>query len=306
MFRWLSVLCLSLIVQPAPAQEADTDPAAPPDRRVLVISIDGLRPDLLLLADCPHIRGLIERGSYTFWAQTTPMGNTLPSHTSMMTGRDIIHHGIYWNTSDIPEGVEYTYPQAPTLFALAHDRGYSTALIAGKSKFRTFARPGTVDALWAPDDADDTDDGDEVTCRHALELIASDAPQVMLLHLGDVDNVGHRDGWGSPEQLRAIERADTCVGHVIDALQTSGLLEQTLVILTSDHGGWRKVHNGFDPRGLHIPWIITGPGVRPGYDLTLEKDLTIHTEDTFATACQFLEIELPDACQGKPITAAFE
>jgi predicted AlkP superfamily pyrophosphatase or phosphodiesterase len=46
--------------------------------RVLLVSIDGLRPDALLRADAPVIRGLMKRGSYTFWAQTTDMAVTLP------------------------------------------------------------------------------------------------------------------------------------------------------------------------------------------------------------------------------------
>src|SRR5262252_2056340 len=54
--------------------------------RVLIISIDGLRPDLLLRAAMPRVRGLCSDGSYTFWAETTPEAYTLPCHISMLTG----------------------------------------------------------------------------------------------------------------------------------------------------------------------------------------------------------------------------
>src|SRR4051794_806960 len=57
----------------------NTRPAAPPGprpieqiRRVMVVSIDGLRPDLLLLADAPVARSLMKRGCYSMWAMTTP------------------------------------------------------------------------------------------------------------------------------------------------------------------------------------------------------------------------------------------
>ncbi|GIW74943.1 MAG: hypothetical protein KatS3mg104_0006 [Phycisphaerae bacterium] len=56
--------------------------------RVLIISIDGLRPDLALRAEMPNLRSLLRNGSYSFWAYTTPAAITLPSHTSMLTGCD--------------------------------------------------------------------------------------------------------------------------------------------------------------------------------------------------------------------------
>src|ERR1700686_1942999 len=56
----------------------------PQIRKAIVVSIDGLRPDLLLLARTPNIRELIARGAYSMWARTTPNAITLPSHVSMM------------------------------------------------------------------------------------------------------------------------------------------------------------------------------------------------------------------------------
>ena len=58
----------------------------PSDRKVLLFSIDGLRPDVALRADAPSVRGLMREGAFTFWAQTTALSVTLPSHTSMLTG----------------------------------------------------------------------------------------------------------------------------------------------------------------------------------------------------------------------------
>jgi len=289
----LFVAASLLHAQPASASD---------DRRVLVISVDGLRPDLALLADCPNLRGLMRRGAYTMWAQTTDWGITLPSHTSMLTGRRIANHGVTWNGNDVPAGIEYQHPQCPTLFQLAKEAGYSTAIVAGKLKFRTLARPGTVDWLSLPEDSSRDD---EVTADAAVALIGEYAPRVMLLHLARVDSAGHREGWGSPEQLAAVETADACIGRVLAALEQRGVLDETLIIVSADHGGFGKSHHGGDPRGLHIPWIAAGPGVRAGYDLTRERDLVVKTEDTFATACVFLGIELPK-CEGVAVAAAFE
>src|SRR5688572_4706141 len=101
--------------------------------RVLVISVDGLRPDRALLADMPTLRGLLKDGAYTFWAKTTAVSITLPSHVSMLTGVIPDKHGISWN-SDIPLTAA-VYPLRPTVMEMAKAAGYTTALVAGKSKF---------------------------------------------------------------------------------------------------------------------------------------------------------------------------
>src|SRR4029079_12138294 len=91
-------LLLLLLVTPTVSTTAAPPPKPLGDiRRVLIISIDGLRPDLLLRADTPVIRKLMNDGCYTFWARTTAASMTLPSHTSMLTGVTPEVHGHTWD-----------------------------------------------------------------------------------------------------------------------------------------------------------------------------------------------------------------
>jgi predicted AlkP superfamily pyrophosphatase or phosphodiesterase len=301
-----------------------------PDRRVMIISIDGLRPDLALLADMPNLRSLMKTGSYSMWAQTLPVGITLPSHTSMMTGVQMERHGIFWNDDTPIRKRKYEYPHVPTLFEWAKTKGYSTALVAGKYKFVALARPGSVDQLVLPEQPKRFDDkgkvlpaakvGDdgltdydrkysnEWVGEEAAKVIDDHRPQVMMVHFPRVDSAGHSKGWGSPEQMAAIESADKALGLVLDALKEAKVYDQTLIILSADHGGFGKVHNGKDPRGLHIPWIAHGPGIRSGYDLNQHSTISINTLDTFATAAAFLEIKFSadDEIEGRVVVQAFD
>ncbi|OYV91337.1 MAG: hypothetical protein B7Z73_05580, partial [Planctomycetia bacterium 21-64-5] len=104
--------------------------------RVLILSIDGLWPDLALRAYMPRLRALCASASYTFWAETAAEAYTLPCHVSMLTGVSSDKHGVTWN-----EYMEEAYPNSPTLFELAHEVGYSTALVTGKMKFITLLKP---------------------------------------------------------------------------------------------------------------------------------------------------------------------
>ena len=288
----------ALAVAPARAAPAPGRPV-PQIGRVLLVSIDGLRPDALLRADAPAIRGLMKRGSYTFWAQTTDMAVTLPSHTSMLTGVPPSKHGVDWN--DVQRSERPTYPAWPTLFEVARNAGYTTAMAAGKSKFSTLAKPGTLTWCFVPGGSNASDGAVTDT---AAAWIRRFAPEILFVHLPDVDGAGHKDGWGSPSQLAAIAVADRCVGRLLDALAKRGVLDSTLVLVTSDHGGAGRNHGPNDPRSRFIPWIVAGPGVRPDWDLTAERDRTIRTEDTFATLCYVLGISPPRPIDGRPVLQA--
>lgn len=284
----------------APAVKPGPHPI-PGIKRVLIIGIDGLRPDRLLFANTPVIRGLLKQGAYTMWMQTTATANTLPSFTSMLTAVAPAKHGITWNKLlqlQTPE-----WPARPTLFEMAHQGGYKTAMVAGKSKFRHLDKPGTIDFAYTPADDRTTD---QQVVGEAVRVIKEMKPDVLFVHLPGVDAAGHARGWGSPEQLVAIEEADAGVGRLLAALDQAGTRSTTLIMLSSDHGGAGPAHGPDDPRARNVPWIAVGPGVRTGYDLTQIRDLMLRTEDTCATACYVLGLPVLLYFDGAPVTPAFE
>jgi arylsulfatase A-like enzyme len=286
------------------------DPAAPPDRpqrpvpaiqRALVVSIDGCRPDVLLRSNTPTIHQLVRSGSFSFWTFTTGYATTLPSHTSMLTGLTPRHHGIEFN-SDLPL-THPIYPRGQTLFEVAKRAGYTTAMAAGKSKFKMLAEPGTVDWSYIPEKSH-TEDAD--VADHAVEIIKEHKPQVMFVHFPSTDNVGHAIGWGTHEQEAAIERADAQLARVLAALDQAGVRQSTFIVITADHGGAGRDHGPDEYRARFIPWIAVGPGIKKNLDLTTFAKLDIHTEDTFATVCHLLAIPYNKNIDGKPITEIIE
>ena len=264
---------------------------------VLILTVDGLRGDVALRANAPTLRALLARGSFTMWARTTDLAVTLPSHTSMLTGVPPEKHRVDWN-DDQPG----RFPAWPTLFELARQAGYSTAMAAGKSKFHAFQEPGALDWSYVPGVSVVTDASVADT---AVAYIALHRPEVLFVHLPGVDTAGHRYGWGSQEQLNAITVADGSIGRVLDALRGQHLMDSTLVIVSSDHGGAGKSHGGIDPRSRFIPWIAAGPGVCANLDLTTDAELSVRTEDTFATAAYVLGITPPRRVDGKPVMEIF-
>ena len=273
----------------------------PAVEHVVIIIVDGLRPDVLLLADAPALHAMVHGGAYTFWARTTDVAVTLPSCTSMLTGVKPEKHGVNWNV-DLPM-FKHSYPNVPTVLEMATRAGYMTAMIAGKSKFSALCKPGTVTHVSVPTAARISD---EEVGSTAVELILHDHPALMCIHFPDVDFAGHSKGWGSPEQLAQVAKTDAQVARVLAALDRAGLRNSTVVLVTADHGGAGKKHGADDMRSRHIPWIVAGPGVKPGYDLTQVANRQVITEDTCATACWLLGLPQQPYFDGQPVTAAFE
>lgn len=290
-------------VKDAEKMKPGTRPATRPvmeAKRVMIISIDGLRPDLLLRGDMPNLHKLYQTGAYSFWARTTPNSITLPSHVSMLTGVDPRKHAIEWNT-DLPLSVPF-YPRYPTAFFLARKSGYKTAMVAGKTKFDMLEVVNSLDASVIKDKKTDKDaDIAEV----AGKILQSVKPDLMFVHFPGGDAAGHRYRWGSKEQMTALAAIDVALGKLLDSARAAGTLDETVVIVSADHGGAGLGHGPDDPRSRHIPWIANGPGVRAGLDLNTNDETSIRTEDTFATACWLLNVPY-GKIDGKPVESAFK
>jgi arylsulfatase A-like enzyme len=294
------IACCLFFVAVANLRAQTTRPIPQVDR-LMIISIDGLRPDVMLRGNTPNLHKLMDNGSFSMWAQTVPVAITLPSHVSMLTGVVPEKHGINFN--DERATTQAIYPNATTLFEIAHNAGYTTALISGKAKFEVLAKPGTVDWLSVPNDPKVTDA--DVADR-AGSILRLHKPKVTFVHFPGVDTAGHAKGWASPEQFAALAQIDESIGMLLHGLETSGLSNSTIVIVTADHGGSGRQHGAGDVRSLCIPWIACGPGVKKNYDLTLIRPLTVNTTDTFATACFLLGIQPPEGIDGKAIEQIVE
>ncbi len=111
--------------------------------RVLIISVDGLRPEAISLAPMPNLLALMEEGVYSLTVQTTYPSATLPSHASMLTGMCPDKHGVDWNDYLPKRG----YANSPSLFEIAHNAGLRTVMIVAKEKLQQITPPENADVF---------------------------------------------------------------------------------------------------------------------------------------------------------------
>ncbi len=262
---------------------------APPASRVLILSIDGLRPDAIALAPMPNLQALMAGSAYTLSAQTIRPSATLPAHTSMLTGVCPSKHGVDWNDYK----PELGFALGTDLFDLAHANGLQTVMYVGKEKLRQITEPSSTDVFTYINDRD----------LVITEQLLANFPQdfrLLFVHFPTPDWMGHAYGWLSPQQLSVIFRADEALGQILAELSARGLREETLIIVTADHGGHDTTHGSSMPEDMTIPWIAAGAGIQPRQLTT-----TVHTMDTAATAAFALGLPIPAEWDGVPVYEAF-
>ncbi len=264
-------------------------------KHVVVISIDGLRPDAIGKFDAKTLQRLMQEGSYTLRARTIMPSRTLPSHTSMLTGVEPEDHGITWNSDQTDT---HGTVAVPTIFSVAHEHGLETAAFFSKTKFHHLEIPQSLNHVESPQSGKFSA---TKTVGHVRDYLATERPNLMFVHIGEPDYAGHVWGWMSWMYGRAVNKADAAVASVLEASDEAFGKGNYTVIVTADHGGHGWTHGSSDPRDVTIPWITWGKGVRGGTQLAGD----VRTMDTAATALWLLGVPTGSAADGLAVAHAF-
>lgn len=257
----LSIFCVGAV---SPAQLAAQPEAA--HHKLLVLSVDGLDWRYLKQADAfglkiPNMRKLLREG----WPADGVVGVypsvTWPSHTSIITGVTPAVHGILGNRRPKSEGGDYYWTpdllKAPTLWQAAHEQGLTTAAVTwpvtagaeitydlpeyfhGRNggsmdleSIASKATPGLADAIAAafPSFPQQWID-DRTRTLAVLYLLQAKQPDLLLVHLVDLDSEQHDRGPFDKNAFAILERTDELIGQTLAALPKSYDFA-----LVSDHG----------------------------------------------------------------------
>ncbi len=126
-------------------------------------------------------------------------------------------------------------------------------------------------------------------------------------YAGDIhDSVGY--GNLTEEQTRrgveayyaSVDFVDDCIGELLGGLEKEGILDNTIIIYTSDHGEMLGEHGlwgkavYYDP-SIKVPLLMSGPGIASGH---YKIDHPISLMDLFPTCCSLAGIPTPDGLDG--------
>ncbi len=257
--------------------------------RVLLILVDGLRPEALSLASCPAMESLVGRGASTLSARSVMPTMTLPCHLSLSLSVPPERHGVLENLWQPP------LVSHPGLFEVVRHGGLRASMLFNWAALRAIASADSLYFSWFLDCLGHEDGDDRVTDA-AVRHIRADEPDFAFVYLGTADIAGHDHRFLSDRYLRQVERVDRCVERLVEAHPEEGH-----VLLHSDHGGHDWTHGTDEPEDMTIPWILTGPEVRPGHHLSTPVTLL----DTAPTVAHLLNVPAPPEWEGTIVQEAF-
>ena len=273
---------------------------AAPVQHILVIGCDGFGSVGFTASNSPVLHRLMREGSYTLHARGVMPTSSSPNWASIIMGAGPEQHGVTsndWETNkfEIAPVATGTGRMFPTIFGVLREQR-PNALITCVHDWDGFGRlmePQAMDLL-------ENVKGSTNTARRAAEVIRQRTPTFLFVHFDDVDHAGHEFGWKSPQFFEAVEEVDRLTGDLLAALSEAGIRDQTVVIMTADHGGKGNHHGEPTMEEIEIPIIMAGPGIRRGHEIRSP----VNTYDTAATVAALFELRAPDAWIGKPIKEA--
>jgi predicted AlkP superfamily pyrophosphatase or phosphodiesterase len=272
-------------------------------KHIVVIGIDGLGAKGVKEANTPVLDSLMKVGAYSLQAKSVIPTVSSPNWASILMGATPEEHGITsnaWKRKDIEEKTYCGGKKGetfPTIFKVIRQQ-YAEADLACFHDWDDFGRlveQGVPSMIAATK-------GEDKTLIEAQSYILANKPLFTFIHLDHVDHAGHEFSWESKEYIKAVEKADSMIGQVVQSLSKAKIIEDVVLIIVSDHGGKGKGHGKLSIEELTIPFIIAGKGIKKNTEITQK----VSNADVAPTIAYLLGCKVPSCWTGKAIREAVE
>jgi predicted AlkP superfamily pyrophosphatase or phosphodiesterase len=213
---------------------------------VILVSLDGFRPDYLDRIETPNLQAILERGLHAKYMIPSFPTKTFPNHYTIVTGLYPAHHGIianYMFDPDLNEKFNKNNPAAQKderwwggepIWVTAEKQGLRTAPLMWPGAMVERAGIGPTFIQEYDKQASPNDRVDKLVSL--LDLPVDQRPRLLTLYIDVVDQAGHDFGPRSSEVAEAVRQSDAAIGRLLTTLKERGIDEQVNLIVVSDHG----------------------------------------------------------------------
>jgi predicted AlkP superfamily pyrophosphatase or phosphodiesterase len=267
-------------------------------RRVVLVVLDGLRPDAIEAFNLSNIQRLAAQGASTMSGATVSPSVTAACMASLLTGVAPEHHGLCSDRFHVPRrrAHEESLPRVLAEVSLPTTAFMCRVPLLMRWVARRLARrlgivPAHLHGVGATD-----------VLGAALGALERQRDGLIVLHWPDCDDAGHEHGWMTPPYADAARRLDRALEVLVERSGVPGD-PSTLLVALADHGGGGAVltnHDSSHPLDRTIPIIFAGDAVEPG-----PLSPPTHLLDIPATVLWALGARLPASYRGRPLTEAF-
>lgn len=271
---------------------------APKAEHLFVIAFDGWGSYAMEHVDMPNTRALMAEGSYTLNKRTVLPSDSAPNWATMFMGAPNEFHG--WSNNGSGPDVEPVYVNEngnfPSIFSILREQ-------KPEAKSSCVYEWGGIKPLIDHQSISYcTKQKQEDITGVTVDYIKSEKPELMVVIYDDPDHVGHASGHATPDYYAKLEQLDSYLGKIIEAIKEAGIYDDSIIIVTSDHGGINTSHGGRSSMEMNTPFIIAGKGIRKGG----EFKQPMMQFDTAATMAEALGLTTPEIWRGKSMSQVFE
>lgn len=298
--KW-ACICIALLMA-APVCNAAKWKA----KHVVLIGLDGWGSYSVEKANIPNIKQLMENGSYTLTKRSVLPSSSAVNWASMFMGAGPEIHGYTtWGskTPELPSKELNQHNIFPTVFQLLRDA-------APQAEIGTLYEWDGIKYLVDTLSVNNYNQGKGIDYGKfptqlrdlAVSYIKEKKPTLTLLAWDNPDHVGHADGHDTSSYYQKLEELDTYVGDVINAVKEAGMLDETIFIVTADHGGINKGHGGKTMMEMETPFIISGKNIKKGHEI----QASMMQFDVASTVAAIFGLKQPQVWIGRPMMEVFK
>nr|WP_199830427.1 alkaline phosphatase [Parabacteroides bouchesdurhonensis] len=268
-------------------------------KHVILIGLDGWGAYSVEKADMPNVKTLMKDGSYTLKKRSVLPSSSAVNWASMFMGAGPELHGYTeWGSKvpELPSRVTDEDGIFPTVFGLYHraDPNAEIGCICEWDGIRY-----VVDTLALNYDKHVSEASEEpaATARYAIDYIKKSKPNLLAVIFDEPDHVGHEIGHDTPAYYTKLHELDGYIGQILQAVKEAGIWDDTVIIITADHGGIENGHGGKTMMEMETPFIIAGKGIQKGQVITN----SMMQFDIASTIADLLGLQQPQVWIGRSV-----
>ena len=226
-------------------------------KHVVIIGVDGAGA-FFENANTPNIDNIFENGAVTYECLTSDPTISAQCWGSLMHGVEPSYHRL---TNDVVGSTAYPIDSKfPSFFKVIRENDEDAVLAS-------FCNWNPINVGIVEDDIGVYKVGgisDSALTTEILTYLEDNNPTAMFVQFDEADGTGHSYGYGGEDQLAKINQIDGYIGQIYEAYKTKGMLDETLFIVTSDHGGSGKNHGGLTDTEKYVMFAAAGKTVQNG------------------------------------------
>lgn len=275
----------------------------PKAEHVILLGLDGMSSADFVADEMPTVKALMDEGCWTLKKRSVLPSSSAINWASMFMGVGTELHGYTTWGSQTPElesRVVNGHGISPTMFSILKEQ-------KPESEVGCIFDWGTIKCLIDSvavdyaEKAEYTEDCPDALCVLAEKYIREKKPNLFAVCWDHPDHEGHANGWGTPEYHDILKEMDRQIARIIQATKDAGIYENTIFIVTADHGGIGTGHGKITLNEMETPFIIAGKNIRKGG----EFEESMMQYDVAATVAEIFNLEVPQVWVGRPVLSVF-